>query len=951
MSDRRSREEDADFQYAVKLSADLNGDLGGHAEVARRQPQDDNNFDMALRLQSGADEAKSNSQTSSGYTPANGLRLRSERREEPESSNATNLEPGSSVQRTLHSMSDFTNYVKASACSTCGEPFFQCEADVVNVFQDWYDGNGTISSLLKCNRCSASLCIACPSSVFSRRSLAITENKSVSWCCHSGRLLVIWLLLCGFDVKYCEMKAKSAEESEPLKKKPQLAPKVEGKGKASAEARQPAQHSGVGYGGDYGYGYHEWDDNDEGYDPSLFPGLFPGLSYKVKSVKSKNSTPRVTGPGRTLSDQKSRAFESQQSIDKLSATVLHLLQRLLSSLERGHSFDLDAPTLIAEMLLQSKILDYCSELLGSDSLDDILLRKRTYDAVLDFVKVIGSHHTSANVAVFLGKPKQSELCNLLTQTYRRTEPSLEWSNLSIADSLRKLSKLGSLVIKGAEYHKTTWNGDSDLEMISLCRKVSDLWAMLSDQILVPGSQASLDASATEATAIGDVPDAQICASHTFSTKASGQSRSAPGRFKRLVSEINVLKTSLPPGIFVRHGMSRLDVMKFVIIGPGGSPYENGIWEFDMYCPPEYPHVPPEVAFKTTGGGVHGLNPNLYPDGKVCLSLLGTWQGEPWKPGQSTLLQVLVSLQAMVFCEQPWYNEPGRERSYSRGVADAAAERYNRRIRELTVRLGLLDWVEKTPQVWRDVVEQHFRSNADKVLRTVIEWSKQFSAASSPKQYALPGVPDLPEFVGSPNHGGGHGAGYEETLPRLHGLLQKYGATVTLPETRNAEPEPRAKKARIESSGDPGVADVTEAEWETDFLDKEFDAYGSLGVLGGGLPGFGRGGHAGGYNFLGRGQALGAGPNGPTPPLLPGASQGGRGRGCERGGAELLAGLGRGSGAPAPYDPIAAHHDNKYGKGRRLGDSSESGRGGYLGSTRGVGRGHRGGRGEGGSPTV
>jgi ubiquitin-protein ligase len=34
-----------------------------------------------------------------------------------------------------------------------------------------------------------------------------------------------------------------------------------------------------------------------------------------------------------------------------------------------------------------------------------------------------------------------------------------------------------------------------------------------------------------------------------------------------------------------------------------------------------------------------LNPNLYHDGKVCLSLLGTWSGPGWVPGQSTLLQV------------------------------------------------------------------------------------------------------------------------------------------------------------------------------------------------------------------------------------------------------------------------------------------------------------------------
>ncbi len=41
-----------------------------------------------------------------------------------------------------------------------------------------------------------------------------------------------------------------------------------------------------------------------------------------------------------------------------------------------------------------------------------------------------------------------------------------------------------------------------------------------------------------------------------------------------------------------------------------------------------------------------LNPNLYEDGKVCVSLLGTWSGkgtETWTPN-SNLLQLLVSIQ-------------------------------------------------------------------------------------------------------------------------------------------------------------------------------------------------------------------------------------------------------------------------------------------------------------------
>ena len=46
-----------------------------------------------------------------------------------------------------------------------------------------------------------------------------------------------------------------------------------------------------------------------------------------------------------------------------------------------------------------------------------------------------------------------------------------------------------------------------------------------------------------------------------------------------------------------------------------------------------------------------INLNLYTDGKVCLSLLGTWfAGDTignWRPGISTILQRLLSIRAMI----------------------------------------------------------------------------------------------------------------------------------------------------------------------------------------------------------------------------------------------------------------------------------------------------------------
>ncbi|KAH8890245.1 UBC-like protein, partial [Thozetella sp. PMI_491] len=149
--------------------------------------------------------------------------------------------------------------------------------------------------------------------------------------------------------------------------------------------------------------------------------------------------------------------------------------------------------------------------------------------------------------------------------------------------------------------------------------------------------------------------------------------------KKLVTQVSGLRTSLPDGIYVRHCSSRLDVMKVLITGPEGTPYENGLFEFDLFCPATFPNQPPRMQFRTTGAGTVRFNPNLYQCGKVCLSLLGTWSGQKWTE-QSTILQILVSIQAMIFNDKPWYNEPGRERTPD----EAASQRYNSQVQGWTL---------------------------------------------------------------------------------------------------------------------------------------------------------------------------------------------------------------------------------------------------------------------------
>ena len=127
------------------------------------------------------------------------------------------------------------------------------------------------------------------------------------------------------------------------------------------------------------------------------------------------------------------------------------------------------------------------------------------------------------------------------------------------------------------------------------------------------------------------------------------------------------------------------------------------------------------------------SPSFYPTDtltllQVCLSLLGTWSGEKWNPTQSTLLQVFISIQAMIFCAEPWCNEPGRENARGTGPS----RNYNKTIQALTVRHAMLGWINaKVDPIWADVVTTHFTKNADAISKLVNGWASAMPPAPPP----------------------------------------------------------------------------------------------------------------------------------------------------------------------------------------------------------------------------
>ncbi|XP_064842008.1 ubiquitin-conjugating enzyme E2 Z isoform X2 [Oncorhynchus masou masou] len=127
---------------------------------------------------------------------------------------------------------------------------------------------------------------------------------------------------------------------------------------------------------------------------------------------------------------------------------------------------------------------------------------------------------------------------------------------------------------------------------------------------------------------------------------------------RIKRDIMSIYKEPPPGMFVvpdPHDMTKIHAL---ITGPFDTPYEGGFFLFLFRCPPDYPIHPPRVKLITTGQNTVRFNPNFYRNGKVCLSILGTWTGPAWSPAQS-ISSVLISIQSLM-TENPYHNEPGFE---------------------------------------------------------------------------------------------------------------------------------------------------------------------------------------------------------------------------------------------------------------------------------------------------
>jgi ubiquitin-protein ligase len=186
--------------------------------------------------------------------------------------------------------------------------------------------------------------------------------------------------------------------------------------------------------------------------------------------------------------------------------------------------------------------------------------------------------------------------------------------------------------------------------------------------------------------------------------------------KRIMKDINDLnKNNLNShGIYYNIYNDDIYKIKVLMIGPSNTPYEYGYYFFNLEMPNNYPFSPPKVSYCTQNGKTR-FNPNLYTNGKVCLSIINTWSGPKWSSCNS-ISTVLLSIQALVFVNNPLHNEPGYEKENGQRNMN-----YNILLTYENFKTSIHKMIQHTPNTFenfKSIMIEQFINNYDKILESI-----------------------------------------------------------------------------------------------------------------------------------------------------------------------------------------------------------------------------------------
>lgn len=184
--------------------------------------------------------------------------------------------------------------------------------------------------------------------------------------------------------------------------------------------------------------------------------------------------------------------------------------------------------------------------------------------------------------------------------------------------------------------------------------------------------------------------------------------------KRITADIAELAKPLytDQGIFYAADEQNIHKGYACVFGPKDSPYEDCPMLYEFTIPSTYPFDNPQVQFRTYDGKTR-FHPNMYVDGKCCLSILGTWQGPRWA-STMRLSTVLITLQSLMD-SSPLRHEPSFENAIGKQLED-----YTRVVEYSCIRNILeraMTSSERQPIAFQPF-QEHFRKRLPGILERI-----------------------------------------------------------------------------------------------------------------------------------------------------------------------------------------------------------------------------------------
>ena len=451
----------------------------------------------------------------------------------------------------------------------------------------------------------------------------------------------------------------------------------------------------------------------------------------------------------------SKAAEKEQAADEATASACAALAAAVEALPPPDR----TPCMATGALVHGGVIPALKAWLRTASLYDAASRGEAFIAVLSAVRALAMRGDTLSLMCLTSKstqevPPAGPLT--LARTAARSEAAPdEDDDDGDAGGATLLDVLHEANSQAEAFLAACRAGGESEDVSKLARRLTDCYTLLRNRsraagVRAPNKRKRMAAAAAAAVAAGGSgPSATAAAeaeyelimlpqcfdsaplfeTHYFRKEAPPTSMGGEAgkqRMRRIAREAAAMRGGLPchfgSVVAVRVDDNRPDMLQAMIVPHVDTPYGNGVFIFDILLPADYPSVPPKVQLLTTGGGRVRFNPNLYAEGKVCLSLLGTWKGPSWDPETSTLLQVLISIQSLIFVEKPFFNEPGYERTEGTPEGEAQNAEYSAQCRADTLQWALLPALRLPPPAFHAYLVQHFRRKHDDIKQMLARWT-------------------------------------------------------------------------------------------------------------------------------------------------------------------------------------------------------------------------------------